>query len=180
MKDLILSAKSIWLTAIAVCAILIISSGCSQFSQSQRLPSPTATNSQITASPTKSIPPLPTFTIPKTITPVFPTITIPTTITPITTSALQLQLTVTSPVGAGAYATCTAKTAPGAICSITVYYKSGPSTAQGLYTKTAGSAGSVSWTWKVGTNTTPGTWRIVVRSTAGNQTASQTIYFTVT
>jgi hypothetical protein len=47
-------------------------------------------------------------------------------------------------------------------CSITVYYKSGPSHAKGLYPKRP-ARGRVSWTWLVGTRTTPGRWPIVVR-----------------
>lgn len=86
---------------------------------------------------------------------------------------------VTSPVNAGANATLQALTTPGALCDITVYYKSGPSTASGLYTKTADSDGYVSWTWKVGTRTTPGSWKIVVSASYDSQTASDTIYFTV-
>ena len=46
-------------------------------------------------------------------------------------------------------------------CSITVYYKSGPSEAQGLYPKRP-VHGRVSWTWLVGTRTTPGRWPIFV------------------
>jgi hypothetical protein len=61
----------------------------------------------------------------------------------------------------GDYATLTAAVSPARRCSIVVYYKSGPSRAQGLYSKTP-SAGRVSWTWKVGTNTTPGRWAITV------------------
>jgi hypothetical protein len=61
----------------------------------------------------------------------------------------------------GDYATLTAAVSPARRCSIIVYYKSGPSHAQGLYTKTP-RAGRVSWTWKVGTNTTPGRWAITV------------------
>jgi hypothetical protein len=86
---------------------------------------------------------------------------------------------VTSPVRPGANATLTAKTAPGASCSIKVYYKSGPSTAQGLTTKTADSSGIVSWAWKVGTNTTPGSWRIVVTASKDGQTITKETYFTV-
>lgn len=48
-------------------------------------------------------------------------------------------------------------------CSITVYYKSGPSRAKGLYPKRPGAGGRVSWTWLVGTRTTPGRWPIAVR-----------------
>lgn len=68
---------------------------------------------------------------------------------------------VTSPVRAGSYATLTAAVTPNARCSITVYYKSGPSRAAGLYPKRS-VRGRVSWTWKVGTRTTPGRWQIVV------------------
>ena len=46
-------------------------------------------------------------------------------------------------------------------CSITVYYKSGSSEAQGLYPKRP-VRGRVSWTWLVGTRTTPGRWPIFV------------------
>jgi len=86
----------------------------------------------------------------------------------------------TSYIGRGYNATLTAQTLPDADCSITVYYKSGPSRAQGLYPKKADSNGNVSWTWKVGTTTTPGSWRIVVRASLNGETASQQTYFTVT
>jgi len=110
-----------------------------------------------------------------------PTPTPSPTLTPTPTpTELSLQIvSVTSPVNAGSYATLVAKTVPGANCDITVYYKSGPSTAAGLYSKTADSNGNVSWTWKVSTNTTPGSWRIVVTASLGGKTASQTTYFTV-
>lgn len=68
---------------------------------------------------------------------------------------------VTSPISAGSYATLTAAVTPTRRCSIAVYYKSGRSRAQGLYPKTP-RGGRVSWTWKVGTRTTPGRWPIVV------------------
>jgi hypothetical protein len=71
-------------------------------------------------------------------------------------------VSVTSPVSKGSYASLTAKTSPNASCSITVYYKSGPSKASGLEPKTADANGMVSWTWKVGASTTSGAWRIVV------------------
>jgi len=48
------------------------------------------------------------------------------------------------------------------ICSITVYYKSGPSHARGVKPKRRPVHGRVSWTWLVGTRTTPGRWPIVV------------------
>jgi hypothetical protein len=70
-------------------------------------------------------------------------------------------ITVSSPASAGSYATLRASVSPSRTCSITVYYKSGASQAQGLYPKRP-VAGRVSWTWKVGTRTTPGRWPIVV------------------
>ena len=70
-------------------------------------------------------------------------------------------VTVTSPVPRGDHATLIARVAPARRCSITVYYKSGTSRAQGLYPKRPVS-GRVSWTWMVGTNTTPGRWPIQV------------------
>lgn len=77
--------------------------------------------------------------------------------------ALPLRVvSVTSPVKAGNKATLIAETTPGATVSITVYYKSGPSSAAGLESKLADSSGRVSWTWTVGSRTTPGIWRIVV------------------
>jgi hypothetical protein len=70
-------------------------------------------------------------------------------------------VSVTSPLNHGAYATLVAAVSPARSCSITVYYKSGPSHAQGLYPKRP-SGGRVSWRWKVGTNTTAGRWPITV------------------
>lgn len=76
-------------------------------------------------------------------------------------SSLARLVRVTSPVSRGDYATLTARVVPSRTCSITVYYKSGPSHAQGLYPKRP-RLGRVSWTWMVGTRTTPGRWPISV------------------
>ena len=92
---------------------------------------------------------------------------------------LSLAVDPVAATGQGSYATHTAHTSPGAYCTITVYYKSGPSTASGLGAKTADSDGNVSWTWKVGTRTTPGTYRIVVTAALGGATRSETVYFQV-
>jgi hypothetical protein len=78
---------------------------------------------------------------------------------PATASARVRLISVTSPIRHGSYATLTVSVAPTATCSPTVYYKSGPSHAAGLYPKRGG---RISWTWKVGTRTTPGRWPIVV------------------
>ena len=62
---------------------------------------------------------------------------------------------ITSPVSAGSHATLTVLVSRPATCSIMVNYKSGPSHAAGLDPKHS-TAGHVSWTWMVGTRTTPG------------------------
>jgi hypothetical protein len=80
---------------------------------------------------------------------------------PAVASARVRVVGVSSPIRHGAYETLTVSVSPSATCSIVVNYKSGPSHAQGLYPK-ASVSHRVSWTWKVGTNTTPGRWGIVV------------------
>jgi hypothetical protein len=77
----------------------------------------------------------------------------------------QTTLTITKAPGIvspGSNASVSAKTAPNASCSIDVEYKSGSSTAAGLYDKQADASGFVSWTWKVGTRTTPGDWPVYI------------------
>ena len=85
----------------------------------------------------------------------------------------------TSPAGRGSTATLTIKTAPGAACTITVYYKSGASQAAGLGPQTAGSDGTATWRWKVGSQTTPGSWHITVTADAGGAQESIDIPFVV-
>jgi hypothetical protein len=77
-------------------------------------------------------------------------------------------ISVTSPAAPFSDAALTISTSPGANCSIVVYYKSGPSRAKGLIPKLASSSGRVSWTWRVGSNTTPGRWPIVVTCEKGD------------
>lgn len=76
----------------------------------------------------------------------------------------------------GSNATLQVKTSPNTSCSIEVDYKSGASTAAGLVTKNSDGSGNVSWTWKVGANTTPGSWPITV--TCGNGSAQTQINVT--
>ncbi len=76
-------------------------------------------------------------------------------------------ISVTSPAAPFTDATLTISTTPGANCSIDVRYKSGQSRAKGLIPKVASISGRVSWTWRVGSNTTPGRWPIVVRCDKG-------------
>jgi hypothetical protein len=66
---------------------------------------------------------------------------------------------VTSPVSAGSYATLSVSVSRTATCSITVYYKSGPSHAAGLSPQRGK---RITWTWKVGSRTTAGRWPINV------------------
>src|SRR6266496_2734311 len=87
-----------------------------------------------------------------------------------TARAAELPITlisVTSPAAPFSDATLTISTTPGATCSIVVHYKSGPSRAKGLIPKVASSSGRVSWTWRVGSKTTPGRWPIVVTCEKG-------------
>ena len=87
-------------------------------------------------------------------------------------AALALQIvSVTSPIAKGANATLSAKTSPGASCTIAVYYKT-KSTAAGLTPKAADANGDVSWAWKVGASTTPGVWRIVVTASKDGKKVS--------
>ena len=84
-----------------------------------------------------------------------------------------------SPIPAGSNAKLTIQTVPGAVCSITVYYKSGPSSAAGLGSQTADASGQATWSWKVGSRTTPGIWEIVVQSNLNNKSANISIPFEV-
>jgi hypothetical protein len=86
----------------------------------------------------------------------------------------------TSPVSHGSAASITVKTTPQAACNITVTYKSGPSRAKGLAPKTADAQGIVSWSWMVGTRTTPGTWPISVNCSGGGRQGTLEIAFVVT
>ena len=136
-----------------------------------RTPQPTATKIKVLATLAKIAPTntkaAPTSTKPPTVAPTSPPASPPTaTNTPVPQVGIAL-LGLTSPVSKGANASITIQTSPGANCSITVIYKSGPSSAAGLYPKTAGGDGVVSWTWKVGTRTTSGTWPIKIDCTPG-------------
>jgi len=85
----------------------------------------------------------------------------------------------TSPVFHGNDATIAVTTAANANCQIIVLYKSGPSKAQGLIPKSADAQGQVSWTWKVGSRTTPGGWPITVTCSSGSQSGTLKTLFVV-
>lgn len=144
----------------------------------------TASTSAPTA-PTTAPATVPSATVPPTSATVSPT-TVPTTVPPITSIATTP--VTTEPLVSGILfikwpetvsrnetAEVTIQGKPETEYTITVYYKSGPSSAKGLEAKTSDSSGRVSWFWKVGGKTSPGTFRIVV-SGGGTQ---NTVHFTV-
>ncbi|HET6873587.1 MAG TPA: hypothetical protein VFH70_02350 [Acidimicrobiales bacterium] len=80
-------------------------------------------------------------------------------------------LSVTSPVRRGATVTLTAQTAPHNSCDLQVTLPSGAqSQSEGLGPATADADGSVHWTWRTGSRTTPGTATAAV--TCGSSSAS--------
>lgn len=54
------------------------------------------------------------------------------------------------------------KVPPGASANLSVFYKTGQSTAKYLGWKQADENGVIEWEWKIGVNTTPGTWPFVI------------------
>lgn len=70
---------------------------------------------------------------------------------PLSAAELPISIVIlTSPVAPFTDATIQVQTTPGASCSITVLYKSGPSRAKGLYPQTADGKGRISWRWRMG------------------------------
>jgi hypothetical protein len=77
-------------------------------------------------------------------------------------SASVRRVSLTTPVHAGEDARLVVAVSPrSVICRITVTYKEVVSRAKGLGPKRP-KAGRVTWSWKVGANTTPGRWPIDV------------------
>ncbi|MGZ4163536.1 MAG: stalk domain-containing protein [Tumebacillaceae bacterium] len=95
-------------------------------------------------------------------------------VTPSPTSAVKI-VSVVSPVHRNGVETVVAHVPPGTTASIEVDYKSGPSQAAGLDEKTADASGNVSWSFKVGGNTTLGSWPVTVSDNG----ASDKAYFEV-
>ena len=136
-----------------------------------------STNPAATAAPTTAVTAPPKTTPPKTAPPATPIVTSP----PV--ASLSVHITsLPASVSHGANATLVAVTSPGATCSASVTYASGTvSTAAGLQTQpVAGSSGSVSWTWKVGSSTKPGTSTATVTCSLGGASASSSQTFEVT
>jgi hypothetical protein len=86
----------------------------------------------------------------------------------------------TRSVRRGGTASVTVRTTKGASCDISVEYASGFATAKGLSSKKASSSGVVTWKWKVGSNTTRGTWPIDVACSLGNRSGDASVRFRVT
>lgn len=55
------------------------------------------------------------------------------------------------------------KIPPNTSASLSIFYKSGQSTAKYLGWKQADEDGYIEWEWKIGVNTTPGSWPFVIR-----------------
>ncbi|GAK40997.1 pilus assembly protein [Paenibacillus urinalis] len=72
-----------------------------------------------------------------------------------------------NPAYVAGQATIRAKITPGASANLSVFYKTGESTAQHVGWATADENGFVEWTWFVGTRTTPGTWPFVIETSDG-------------
>ena len=145
-------------------------------------PAPTSTSGTLlqipTPTPTPTLvrtpEPTPTPTLIRTPSPT-PAETPPsTTILTVPPSLFAQIVSLTSPIARGNKATLEADTLPGAQCSITVRYKSGPSKAKGLQLSQADNQGTVSWTWTVGGRTTPGSWPIEVSCTSDSRQAKVT------
>ena len=73
--------------------------------------------------------------------------------------AAVTRVSFTSTVNANDYATLTVKVSPSARCTIKVVYDTTVSRARGLGAKTGATA---TWRWKVGSNTHPGSWPVIV------------------
>jgi hypothetical protein len=78
---------------------------------------------------------------------------------PSSASATVRKLKFTSIVATGDYASLTVKVVPAARCTIKVTYDTVVSRAKGLGAKRGG---TITWRWRVGTNTHPGRWPVKV------------------
>lgn len=79
-------------------------------------------------------------------------------------------ISISSPVGKNEMATLSIKGKPNTEYSISVYYSTAASKADGLENKTSDSNGNISWTWKVGGRTNSGTHKIVIKEANGDTT----------
>lgn len=75
----------------------------------------------------------------------------------------------------GQNATITIKGSPNTQYKISVMYKSGASTAKGMEEKVSDQNGNVSWTWKIGTNTEKGSYRVIISDGTNKEEYTLTI-----
>lgn len=83
-------------------------------------------------------------------------------------------VSLTESVKRGNMATISVKGLPNTEYSITVTYSS-VSTAKGLENKVSDGEGNISWSWRVGSRTKPGKYKIEIQC----QSEKMTVYFTV-
>jgi beta-lactamase superfamily II metal-dependent hydrolase len=94
--------------------------------------------------------------------------------------ALFLEIvTLSTPVSPGGMASLKLTTIPGAIGQIMVYTKSGISQASGLESVKAGRDGMITWTWRVGSTTAEGVYRIEVAVQKDGDIVREEITYTV-
>ncbi|MBI2063556.1 MAG: hypothetical protein HYT65_00995 [Candidatus Yanofskybacteria bacterium] len=87
----------------------------------------------------------------------------------------------TSPVEQNSTAQLDIKTVPEAQCAIKVTLPSGSqSTAKGLETKLADNSGTITWSWKINWNTTPGTANIDLTCSKNEQSFSKSLQMEIT
>ncbi|PAF30930.1 TadE family protein [Paenibacillus sp. 7516] len=77
------------------------------------------------------------------------------------------------PAYIGNNATIKVQVEPGATANLTIFYKSGESTAKHIGWATADKNGVIEWNWFVGTRTTEGTWTFVVETADGSKTTAE-------
>ncbi len=143
--------------------------------EASRSSSPTATFAPIPRSAAPTYQSIPTST--PTSTPV-PTPTITPTPTPTSTPTPAAGVafsSLSSPVSRGGTARADVATTPNTRCTIKVVYKGVTSNAAGLGPKTSDASGSVSWSWKVASNTPKGSWPVTVTCGSASATKSFTV-----
>ncbi|MBI2062661.1 MAG: hypothetical protein HYT61_00200 [Candidatus Yanofskybacteria bacterium] len=89
-------------------------------------------------------------------------------------------VSITSPVKQNDTAQLDIKTAPEAKCDITVTLPSGnQSNAKGLEDKLADNSGTITWSWKINWNTTPGTANIDINCSKNEQSFSKSLQMVI-
>lgn len=87
-------------------------------------------------------------------------------------------ITILSEPGRGVrneYVSLTIQGKPNTAYTLRVQYKSGWSQADGMGTQTSDARGRVTWTWKIGGRTSPGTWPVEISGDGQRVTTSLTV-----